>query len=361
VTRLRTTSERETAAPQGRFAASRLRVRKSDIAELQAFVASIGLAHGDIPARAGEQAAPDDGGEMPLAEHFHLLRRLTAATRDETFRLSTRPLAPGTTDFVVDMLSGAVDLEDAMKQAARAYNLLHGGYYNHVERRRGRIVYHIDDRNFPYSSDMTSSLAYPVMEGVLIFLHAMLSLAVGETLTPRLLCVRTRRPARTAPDGFLAFWESPVRCRAPVYALEYDLSAAALPVRMRRGVPANAAAVYDTIDEMIARRDETVPKSDIRARVAEVLAGGVADQSAVARRLGVSVATLRRRLAESGATFRDLRGEVLNQAAVRMLDQGRPAADVAEALGFGDLRSFSRAFKAWNGTTPAAYLKRHRV
>lgn len=130
---------------------------------------------------------------------------------------------------------------------------------------------------------------------------------------------------------------------------------------MRRGAPANAASVYDMIDEMIARRDASVPRSDIRARVAEALAGGVADQSDVASRLGVSVATLRRRLAESGATFRDLRGEVLNEAALRMLDQGRPVGDVAEALGFGDMRSFSRAFKAWNGTTPAAYVRRQRA
>lgn len=359
MTQLHATSEGEIAAPEQRSAASRLRVRRSDIAGLQAFAAGLGLMRQTAPTPAEEPAA-GEVEEISLAEHFNLLRRLTAAAGDETFHLSTRPLAPGTTDFVVDTLSGAIDLEDAMKQTARAYNLMHGGYYNHVERRRGRIVYLIDDRDFPYALDPASDLAYAIMEGVLIFLHAMLSLAVGDTLTARLRCVRTRRPCRTAPDGFLAFWESPVRRRASVYALEYDADAARLPVRMRRSEPANAAAVYDLIDAMIAQRDATVPKSDIRGRVIEALASGVDNQSAVARRLGVSVATLRRRLAASGDSFRDLRRDILNQTALRMLDQGRPATDVAEALGFGDIRSFSRAFKAWNGTTPTAYARRRR-
>lgn len=347
-----------TSGPGGKDSPIRLFVRRSDAAQLQTFAESVGLSHGPT---GNENNSPPTAGEdelMPLAEHFRLLRRLAAAADDETFHLSRRPLAPGTTDFVVDVLTDAVDLEDAMKRTARAYNALHGGYYNKVERRRDRIAYVIDDRRFPYAPGTDSSLAWAVMEGVLIFLHAMLSLAADQPLTEKLVCVRTRRLRRTAPDGLLAFWTAPVRCGAPVYALEYDLAAARAPMRRHREGPANAAAVYDLIDEMIARRERAVSRQDLRARVAEALAGGVAEQPAVARRLGVSVATLRRRLAESGTTFRDLRHEVLGEKAVRMLDQGRAVSDVAEALGFADARSFSRAFKAWRGMTPAAYAAR---
>ncbi|GAB4521058.1 MAG: hypothetical protein Kow00133_07830 [Amphiplicatus sp.] len=336
----------------------RLFVRRSDAAQLQAFAESVGLSRESTGSDIGAPPAASEDELMPLAEHFRLLRQLAAAADDETFHLSRRPLAPGTTDFVVDVLADAVDLEDAMKRTARAYNALHGGYYNKVERRRDRLAYVIDDRRFPYASGTDLRLAYAVMEGVLIFLHAMLSLAAGETLTEKLVCVRTRRPGRTAPDGLLAFWEAPVRCGAPVYALEYDLAAACAPMRRRRDSPANAAAVYDLIDEMIARREQRASRQDMRARVVEALAAGVAEQPAVARRLGVSVATLRRRLAESGATFRGLRHEVLGEKAARMLDQGRAVSDVAEALGFADARSFSRAFKAWRGVTPAAYAAR---
>jgi AraC-like DNA-binding protein len=41
-----------------------------------------------------------------------------------------------------------------------------------------------------------------------------------------------------------------------------------------------------------------------------------------------------------------------------MLDRHRHPDDVAQVLGFSDSRSFSRAFKAWNGVTPSNWSLR---
>lgn len=300
------------------------------------------------------------GGEtdfIPLAEHFRLMRELTEASEDETLHLSKRLLAPGTTDFVIDTLQQSIDLEDAMKRAARAYNLAHGGYYNRVSRRGDRIVYAINDKDFPYSFG-GGKAAFALMEGLLIFLHAMLVLAVGETLTAHLICVRTRRPRRDDGEGFLDFWPAPVRSGARDYALEYDLAALDLPVRRRRAGPPNVAAVYDVIEKMIAERERSGASKPFRVRVREAIMEGIDNQNEVARKLGVSVATLRRRLAASGVSFRHLRSDALNDAALRMLRQGRPLGEIADALGYVDIRSFSRAFKAWNSVTPTAYARR---
>ncbi|MBI1365191.1 MAG: helix-turn-helix domain-containing protein [Alphaproteobacteria bacterium] len=92
--------------------------------------------------------------------------------------------------------------------------------------------------------------------------------------------------------------------------------------------------------------------------VREQMRKGVVDQRGVARALGVSVATLRRRLSEEGASFREIRKEILNGTAQSLLRRNRPIADIAEALGFSDFRSFNRAFREWNGLTPRAYIKR---
>lgn len=295
---------------------------------------------------------------IPLGDHFATMRRLTESSRDETLHLSKRPLAPGTTDFVIGTLVHATDFEDAMKRTAKAYNLMHGGYYNRVSRRRDGLVYAINDRDFPYAFDTLSAAPYALMEGLLIFLHALLSLSVGEALTGRLRGVRTRRPNRTEPDGLLGFWQAPVRCGAEVYALEYDIAATGLLVRDWRGAPPNSVAVYDLIDTLIAERERSGLGKTIEARVLDAVAEGVDNQGDVARRLGVSIATLRRRLTDAGVTFRDLRARALHDAASSMLAQGRPVGDVAEALGYVDIRSFSRAFKAWSGTTPKAFAGR---
>ncbi|MBC7987226.1 MAG: AraC family transcriptional regulator, partial [Sphingomonadaceae bacterium] len=39
--------------------------------------------------------------------------------------------------------------------------------------------------------------------------------------------------------------------------------------------------------------------------------------------------------------------------------EGAAVADVAEALGFSDGRSFARAFRGWTGLAPADYRDRH--
>lgn len=295
---------------------------------------------------------------ISLQDHFRLMQDMTESAHDESLGMSQRALVPGTTDFVIDILFQAEDLEDAMKRAARTYNLIHGGYFNEVTRRRGCLVYTIDDRDFPYAFPPDSPAAYSIMEGLLIFLHAMLTLITGTALSSYVRCVRSRRPERALHDGFLLFWESPIRCGAKSYALEYDLTAASIPIRKPRDQQVKASAVYDTVNKLIAEREHRVAKNDLEMRVVELIHKGITQQAVVAQELGVSVATLRRRLGIANTSFRTLKNKTLNDAAKVMLRQGRPVVTVAESLKYVDVRSFSRAFKSWNKITPAAYVRK---
>lgn len=321
----------------------RLVIDSDEVAELWRFADTL------------ELGAP--ASRLPLVEHFRLLQRLSLKAGDETCHLSLRPLAVGTTDFVVETLADAGDVQEAMKRIARAYNVVHGGHFNRVERRRDRLVYIIDDRDFPYAFPVDSPAAYATLEGVLIFLHAMLSLAAGRDLSPMLRAVRTRRPRRTAPDGFLSFWAATVRTGGSAYALEYDLETADVPVALAQK-SGRAVDVYGAVETMILAREQADDPIEFIQRVSDAIAAGIDNQADAAHRLGVSVATLRRRLTLAGTRFRDLRARGLNDRAKQMLDRRRHPDDVAETLGFSDSRSFSRAFKAWNGVTPANWIPR---
>src|SRR5262249_52170057 len=115
-------------------------------------------------------------------------------------------------------------------------------------------------------------------------------------------------------------------------------------------------SIYRGVIELI-EHDESAPRPrSLLARLTEAFDDNDYSQASVARRLGLSVATLRRRLKEEGHPgFRALRERAQNEAAKLLLAQRRHPREVAEELGFGDLRSFARAFKRLNGTTPAAY------
>ena len=85
-----------------------------------------------------------------------------------------------------------------------------------------------------------------------------------------------------------------------------------------------------------------------------LLAGARPDVSAVARELGLSDRTLQRRIVDDGSTFRQLLLEARQELAREYLN--RPEMDVAEVaylLGYEDSNSFYRAFRTWEGTTPA--------
>jgi AraC-like DNA-binding protein len=77
---------------------------------------------------------------------------------------------------------------------------------------------------------------------------------------------------------------------------------------------------------------------------------------AVARSLGISVRSLRRRLDEEGVSYSGLLNEARATLAKRMLDDpDRSIYETAYAMGFSDPSAFHRAFKRWTGMTPTQY------
>ncbi|WP_031550917.1 helix-turn-helix domain-containing protein [Parvularcula oceani] len=290
---------------------------------------------------------PDD--TVCLAEHFRMMGRRSLDADDEAFSLSARPIAQGTSAFVVETLAQARSFEEALRTLARVYNLVHNGRFNTVHERGAHLVFEIDDSSFPYAPTADEAVKQAVMKSLLIFVHGVLATACGEELTRDLRLVRARACAR---DGLLDFWDCPVRRGAQAYALEYDAAAAQRPVR--RGL--RLREVFDTIDALIARRERQSRQVDLVERV-RLLLGEGRSQAEIARDRGMSIATLRRRLCERGTSFRALRNEVLGRHALRLLEQGLHAEEVALQLHYADLRSFNRAFKAWYGTSPGRYQR----
>jgi AraC-like DNA-binding protein len=80
------------------------------------------------------------------------------------------------------------------------------------------------------------------------------------------------------------------------------------------------------------------------------------DMTSVARGLGMSVRSLRRRLSEEGVSYAGLVEEAQASVAKRLLDDpGRSIYETAYDMGFSDPSAFHRAFKRWTGITPKQY------
>lgn len=332
-------------------------LRVDAIQPLLTMMAASGLAPDHILRRAGLPADLLDqrDGAIRLSDYFRICEQMALQGGDESCHVSLRPLMVGTSELVQSRLRGCTTIGGVMEVLANSYNIIHGSRYNQVQRRGSTITYAIDDADFPYAFDHDDAFVILSLECLLVYVHVLLLSLVpaGEVLPLRL--IRTRRSA-PADAGHLDFWSVPVRRGSPIFALDYDSAIDAHAVAQAASPVLAARTIYGGIADML---DRIAPPARnpaaIIERVERAIAAGRQDQSEVAAALGMSVASLRRRLADAGLQFRDVRANMLNSIACTALDDGQPIADIAEMLGFSDGRSFARAFRQWNKVAPGMW------
>lgn len=79
----------------------------------------------------------------------------------------------------------------------------------------------------------------------------------------------------------------------------------------------------------------------------------------VAKNMALSPRTLRRRLADEGYSFQQVKNMAREQRAKYCLRRTNlPLSDIAVELGYSELSAFSRAFRLWSGESPQRYRAR---
>ena len=123
--------------------------------------------------------------------------------------------------------------------------------------------------------------------------------------------------------------------------------------------PAPSPYVFNILRERAEALLEALEGGTMRSRVetalAPILHTGEARMTAVAQKLGVSRATLFRRLKAEGTTFEELLDSLRRRLALAYLvGKKLRVSEVAYLLGFSDPAAFSRACKRWTGKSPRA-------
>lgn len=159
-------------------------------------------------------------------------------------------------------------------------------------------------------------------------------------------------PRGAGPDGGL------MRFSQPAHRLVFD--AAILDLPLVNADPAAMQLARAQCDrELAALAEEVGFVGRVKKEVTRGDAGAFASLPDVARRMGASTRTLKRRLAEQGTSFTGVLEEVRRQRALLLLDDKRlPIGEIADRLGYSDVSNFTRAFRRWTGRTPAAFRGR---
>ncbi|WP_347468600.1 AraC family transcriptional regulator [Burkholderia stagnalis] len=183
-----------------------------------------------------------------------------------------------------------------------------------------------------------------------ILFNSLLEPALGRTLKSRAeLHFEWPEPA-----WFDAYRARLPRCHFGASANRIRCDAALLDEPIGTANAQTAQMIVQQCEAELARLGYT---ESVVERVRNLLicgAHGYPSVDDVARELHVSARTLKRKLAEYGATYSALLDEIRLRDALRLLEGTRlPVDEIAARVGYTDRANFTRAFKRWTGMAPS--------
>lgn len=202
-----------------------------------------------------------------------------------------------------------------------------------------------------FDSEVESFLIEESFAGIVAVMRGM----VGAGFKPQRVEFAYARPAP------LRLYERFFRCPVQFDATEHHMIMDAQWLQQR-------LPCYDRISSELVRKQlnrllpTPIEQNDLLASVLSRIRYGLQarpSQRGLAAQVNVSERTLRRHLVAQQASFRELRDDARYERARDLLINSELSiAEVAEALGYADARSFRRAFKRWSGELPTALRKR---
>ncbi len=158
---------------------------------------------------------------------------------------------------------------------------------------------------------------------------------------------------------FLKLFHAPVLSGGRCYAMDFPAESLDLPV-------VRTSAEFEPFFDVFPCAVFADTRHGLAAQVASLIAAslrqnaGTPTQESLAAAFGLPLSTFRRRLVDSGASFRQIREECLQERAQHCLRQSEYSVkEIAGMLGFSDAGAFRRAFKQWTGASPTQWQRVH--
>jgi len=264
---------------------------------------------------------------------------------DEFFGLDSRRMKVGSFALLCRALLSHRTVGSALREAQRGF----GAFLDDV-----RIELHCDGaraRLELHNRIKAEAARRFADETLLVMLQGLLCWLAGRRITIRAARFAWPQPPHAAE--YRRIFGPTVRFDAARTSLEFDAGLLA----------ARHAATAATLREFLRNAPPSVFLKQVggsqwaqRVRGRLRRGGDWPSVDVVSAEWGVSVATLRRRLAAEGTGWQQVVDELRRDLALRLLaDSRRSIERVALTLGYGDARSLHRAFHKWTGAAPGAY------
>lgn len=298
-----------------------------------------------------ERLLAEPGTRVPLDSVIRLWESARRRTRDEHLALHVAEFLPFGAYKTYDLLlATAPTIGEGLVKATKYNGFVNDAFRPALRRKRGQIW--ID-----YINCLDPHCHPPeYIEFIFACFLLRFRMTTGVDWRPSEIHFR-HGPPRDLSEHHRIF-QAPVRFRQPATRAILD------PVVMRIGQLFSDAPTSELLEHYI-QRTLNAPEVDdeLTATLRRYLGGSLSSEratlSAAARDMGMSPRGLQRKLAARGTSFRERFRTARCELALTLLRRAETStSETADAVGFAELSSFSRAFKRWTGVSPQAYRRK---
>jgi AraC-like DNA-binding protein len=284
------------------------------------------------------------------AKHYGALwRSIALALDDEFFGQDSRRMKAGSFAMLCHAVVACKTLSQALDRSLRFYSLILDDIFGTWERgpEEAKIILH--------GKAAGASQRVFAHELLLLLLYGVSCWLVGR----RIPILRTEfsyaEPAHSAE--YRLMYCADLSFGRPNTLIAFDASYLDLPVvQNERSVKEFLRTAPESI--LIKYKNSGSLSVKVRRRLRQYLPGEVPDFESLADELGMTPATLRRRLHEEGESYQSIKDQLRRDLAISYLSHSsRSVMDIASELGFSERSAFHRAFRKWTGASPGEFRR----
>lgn len=279
-----------------------------------------------------------------------LVRELWREADDEFMCMGSRPSRHGVFVLMAKQAVRCGDLRAAYYHLAHFYNLVAEAI---------SMDFIVSENQVELSFVLTEpdkDPDYTLREFLLLLWHRFPSWLIGKRIPLRYVTLDFPEPAHKAEHRLMYPCEA--RYNQPTNSLVFSRDMINTPIIQ---TPGNLRAYLNRAPLDWFKRQSYFPVFtrrviDYLERDRELLDTSMEEAAA---ELHVTSRTLRRKLADEGTSFQELKDHLRRDTAIHYLSQPSiPIAQVSQLLGFSEPSAFTRAFKQWTGVSPSLYRRK---
>jgi AraC-like DNA-binding protein len=313
----------------------------------------------DVPNLLARVGAPSNllsekGSYLDPALVWHLLSSIGYELNDECLGLLSHRVAVGSLELMIARAMQESTFGEAIAAFADAANILWPDIDVQLKRRLDELHFSMSCHNPELPLDAIQ---------VFLELVCVTFFCIFQWLAEAELPVTRIRIAGTRPSNaiqFLAALNCPVQFEGKGVDVVFSNNVAKLETT-KRNLANWLEETFEILLSILQLRKQSFTSLELQSSVKKALSCGITSQSAIAASVTMSVATLRRRLAMEGVTFRELSDQVFRESASTLISKGDSIEVIATKMGYAEARSFRRAFQRVFDANPSEIRKHQGI